>query len=381
MRDVGFPYLLCLILAAVGGGLVLLTPTEPAVGPTVWAFAPTHAEAYRDLDVADVRLMQMRAIDLRLMTADGAPDLLPDVLEIEVNSVEKHLWAGRLHPLNDLLRRDGRLDDFPPATLDPWSHDGIVYGLPQDVHPVTLTYRRDLFEQAGIDLKVPRTWAELADALRRYRAVTGKPALELPTAAASHLRLMLLQRGLDVTSDDPRVAETVDFYAALLNDGLATDSSAGPVGWVQDLERGDLAAALTPDWRAAYLQTDALHGKLRMRPLPVFEHGDHRTSVWGGTMLGIPAGHPDPEAAWELLKNLLLTDAALAARFRHTRIVPANQSGRDHPALDEPNPTFGGQRIGQLYAELANEVPPRDRGPDIAPASARLTADLLEARE
>ncbi|MEM8874097.1 MAG: extracellular solute-binding protein [Planctomycetota bacterium] len=375
----GRPFWLCVVLATVGATLLLVSPTNPTTGPVVWAFAPTHADTYRDLDVADVRLMQMRAIDLRLLTADG-PELLPDVVEIEVNHVDKHITAGRLLPLNMLLERDGLLGEFPPSTLSAWSRDGIIHGVPQDVHPVTLTYRRDLFDAAGVDLESPRTWDELAAALRTYTAATDKPALELPTASASHLRLMLLQRGTDVTDDNATVDDTIDFYASLVRDGVATDASAGPVGWVQDLERGDLGAFLTPDWRIAYLETDKLRGKLAMRPLPIFEPGDTRTSVWGGTMLGIPADHPDPDAAWAVLKQLLLTDAALEARFRHTRIVPADKAGRAHPALARPNAWFGEQRIGLLYADLADEVPGRAAGPDVARGSAALTAKLIDAQ-
>ncbi|MEM6314551.1 MAG: extracellular solute-binding protein [Planctomycetota bacterium] len=374
----GAPFWLCLALAVVGA-LLLLAPTTPTTGPVVWAFAPTHADTYRDLDVADVRLMQTRAIDLRLMTA-ASPELLPDVVEIEVNHVDKHIAAGRLLPLDGLLERAGLADEFAPRTLSAWSRDGVLYGIPQDVHPVTLTYRRDLFEAAGIDLEEPRTWDELAAALRTYTAATGKPALELPTASASHLRLMLLQRGVDVTNDGPLVDDTIAFYAGLIRDGVATDASAGPVGWVQDLERGDLAAFLTPDWRIAYLETDALRGKLAMRALPVFNAGDARTSVWGGTMLGIPADHPDPDAAWALLEALLLTDAAHDARFRHTRIVPADATGQAHPAITRANPYFGGQRIGLLYAELADEVPDRAAGPDVARGSAAVTARLITAQ-
>ena len=35
----------------------------------------------------------------------------------------------------------------------------MIFGVPHDVHPTTLTYRDDLFRQAGIDLSQAKTWS------------------------------------------------------------------------------------------------------------------------------------------------------------------------------------------------------------------------------
>ena len=37
-----------------------------------------------------------------------------------------------------------------------------MFALPHDVHPVMLAYRRDLFEQLGIDVNKLTTWDEFA---------------------------------------------------------------------------------------------------------------------------------------------------------------------------------------------------------------------------
>ena len=47
-----------------------------------------------------------------------------------------------------------RMAAFVSSRLAPWSKGGHLFGLPLDVHPVSITYRRDLYEQAGVDLEL-----------------------------------------------------------------------------------------------------------------------------------------------------------------------------------------------------------------------------------
>ena len=53
-------------------------------------------------------------------------------------------------------------------------------GLPRDVHPVTLTYRADLFAEAGVDLETPTpghdfvTWGDFHDRCLRFHLERGK---------------------------------------------------------------------------------------------------------------------------------------------------------------------------------------------------------------
>ena len=48
------------------------------------------------------------------------------------------------------------MDKIVAARLAPWSKDGVIFGVPHDVHPVAIAYRDDLFREAGIDLPAAR---------------------------------------------------------------------------------------------------------------------------------------------------------------------------------------------------------------------------------
>lgn len=396
----GKPIAVMILLAVVSGVLALRTPPVERADLRVWAFAGSHVRSFRNPDPAtgvsliglyqqrtgrSVRVDQLatRALDIRLISLfmnDTIGDDVPDLAEIEIGSVGKFFrppvdQVGFL-PLNDLLERDGLLDQVVRARFAPWTKDGVIFGVPHDLHPVGITYRKDLFDQAGIDLAAAKTWAEFHEmclAFVRYWREQGYPhrwALELPSSSGDYLTLMLLQRGINILDDrnnvyldDPRVAETIAFYAQLVAGPKRVAGDATPGGhlWTQDIVRGDLCATITPDWRVGYLRTlaPALSGKVRLMPLPRFEPTDAPTSTWGGTMIAIARRAADTEAAWDLLKFLYFSNEGLRARQRETMILPPMRAHWADPAYHQDDPFFGGQKANELFIELADQIPPR----------------------
>jgi ABC-type glycerol-3-phosphate transport system substrate-binding protein len=137
---------------------------------------------------------------------------------------------------------------------------------------------------------------------------------------------------------------------------------------------------VTPDWRIGELRAWApqLSGRLAMLPLPRLRPGDAPTSTWGGTMLAIPRGTQDPDAAWRLLEALYLNPGALAVRARGDVVPPVPQAWGD-PAYQRADPLFGGQRIHALLVDLARQVPQRPVTPYTLLAQGRLTLALGRA--
>ena len=99
-------------------------------------------------------------------------------------------------------------------------------------------------------------------------------------------------------------------------------------------------------------------GRMRMMPLPIFDPGDAPTSTWGGTMIAILKTSPNHEAAWELAKHLYFDPAQPQRAPREDRHPPADHrpSGAG-PEFHQPDPFFGGQKIDELYIELARQLP------------------------
>lgn len=436
----GKPIAVMLVVAAASGIAILLRPERRPADLTFWVFADAHARTYRDLqpafetktgDTPRIQLVTNMALNMRLtsliMTAD-AGERPPDVVEIEIASIARYFrvpasdvgflplndrlansgfreissldapgrqgWNARLRSNRAVYSHDGTRwlrnaartrpdtwsDRIVRSRFAPWTKSGQIFGLPHDVHPVTITYRHDLFAEAGVDLASATTWPQFRDRcleFQTYWRARGYPnrfAMELPLASAENVIVMLLQRGVNVVDNDdrvyvtdPRVVETIAFYARLVAGPrrIGVESSGGLGVWARDLADGNTCALITPDWKVADLKAfaPALAGKLRMMPLPVFDPGDSRTSTWGGTMAGIPRHCKDPDRAWRLLEFMYLSDDARAARRARSSILPPLPEEYGLPEYHLPDAYFGGQKVQELYTQLAMEIPPRHVSP------------------
>jgi multiple sugar transport system substrate-binding protein/arabinosaccharide transport system substrate-binding protein len=314
----------------------------------------------------------------------------PDLCEVEIHSIGQFLRPPSgdvgLLPLNGFLERSGWDKRIVASRFAPWSKidprtgERIIFGVPADVHPVTITYRKDLFDEAGVDLEGAKSWAEFQDrclAFQAYWAAHGKPdrrAIALSSEGPDEIVEMLLQRHVNLIDGsgklhftDAKVLETAIFYAQLMAGprAIGADVSSG-VGWTEDLARGNVCAACTPDWKADDIRefSPELRGKVRMMALPRFEAGDAATSTSGGTMIGICRNCAHPEEAWKLLEFLYLSPEANAARIAAgDDVLPAVPEYWGEAIYHRRDSFFagagGGQDVGGLYVRLAGEIPER----------------------
>jgi arabinosaccharide transport system substrate-binding protein len=414
----GKPILLMIVVALACGVYSLTRTSTPRADLVFWTFADSHAVSYRgDRNTppgtslvdqyrartgrsVEAMLINGNALNLRLTAMFDRRDVdpnQPDIAEIEIGSIGRFFRppvneVGFL-PLNDLLEKSGWGDRIVKARLAPWTKDGVIFGIPHDVHPVSLTYRRDLFDEAGIDLASAKTWPQFHEkctAFQSYWRQRGYPlrhAMEMATTTSEDLVVMLLQRHINILDDrnhihltNPKVTDTLIFYAQLVAGPrrIATDATPGGQLWAQDIANGDLCGLISPDWRTGFLHQSAPNaaGKLAMMPLPRFDPDDAPTASWGGTMAGIPRRCKDRQAAWDLLTFLYSSRQGVEARWRETMILPPVIELWDEPIFHEPSAYFGGQKVGELYIELAKQMPRRYVTPFTSVANAHLSTVL-----
>jgi arabinosaccharide transport system substrate-binding protein len=406
------PAVWVLIALALGSALVVLPRgSKPKEGLKLWVFSQTHQEAYVPLveqwnreqtspsTSVDLLLIDFVALERRLLSAFLSGTPVADLVETE-RSVAARTFTGPIEDvgfvdLTDRLREEGLMEAINAPSFAPWTSRGRIFGIPHDVHPVLLAYRADITEAAGIDLAKAETWEEFFDALRPLMVdkdgdarpdcyplnfwATNNPVLE---------QLLLQADGtlFDAQGRPHLGSERNAFVLAK----LAT-WCGGPGRVVVDAPefsapgnalrlRGVVIASLMPDWLAGTWKQDlpGLAGKVKLMPLPAWEKGGRRTSVAGGTMLGIPRATRDFETAWAFAKRLYLDREAHAAFFARTTIIPPAKASWDHPVFSAPDPYFSGQVSGRLYIEQAGNIPPRTSSPYNVLAVSRL-GDVLIA--
>jgi arabinosaccharide transport system substrate-binding protein len=409
----GKPILVMLIIAVITGAVALTRPNQKKADLTLWVFADSHYKtleklvpAFRDRTGLSVNLnlVSGQAMDLRmssLFMTNPTSEQLPELVEIEIGWVGKYFRPPideiGLIPLNDMLKESGWYDKIIQSRFAPWTKEDVIFGIPHDVHPVTLTYRDDLYREAGIDLSTVKTWPELHEACLKFqdywrgRGFRERHAIEASTGDSGFIQQILLQRHINLVDqynkvhiNDPRVAQTVAFYTQMVAGpravgGVSSGAAGAPLS--KDLDDGNLCAFITADWRISYIKQygKQIGGKLRMMPLPKFDPTDSPTSTWGGSMMGITKACKRPKDAFKLIEYLYFSKEGLEMRQESTDIIPPLKSVWDWPVYQQPDPFFGGQKAQAMFVDLAGQIPERYTTPASTIAGMSLTFVLTEA--
>lgn len=300
-------------------------------------FASAFGDARAILEDASGSLLHLEVVgynEVRERTLQAARDRASpyDLISIDVVWMGEYGHKGILHPLDALLDTLPQEDvaDFLPAALKSCMYQGKTLGLPIQPHPEILWYRRDLFEQAG--LEVPRTTEDLlraAQALHNpdadlygicWNALSGQPLGQ----TMAHLYAAFGQRLLDEngrpTLNTPKGIEAARYALALVE---VSPPDIFTMAWDERVGRyAEGRAAMTYGWAArAYIPEQSpisvVKGLTGYAPAPHAPDAEPAVplGVWA---LGIPANLP-PERLATAKRALLWLTARdqLAVLARH----------------------------------------------------------------
>ena len=204
--------------------------------------------------------------------------------------------------------------------------------------------------------------------------------------------MLILQAGGGYFDGDGRPIVNSDVMARVLSQVVVW--SSGPTrigidapefdgGGNQLRVEGYVIGSLMPDWLSGLWRGEMpqLSGKVKLMPLPAWEKGGRRTTVWGGTMLGISKRTRDFEKAWTFAKELYTSQQAAEKLYRGNGIVSPVKKMWSNPIYDEPVEYFCGQPAGRLFLNLAKEVPLRTSSPYHTEAIARVQEAIVDLQQ
>jgi arabinosaccharide transport system substrate-binding protein len=385
--------LVIIIIGVVSSAYVLLRPGDTSEGRDMWTFVNTRAPVYQEIidgwnlegeDAVTVHLVEYQALRRRMLSGFLSGTPVADILEVE-RVIASAAWRGPLEAvgfvdLTDRLREEGLLEALNRPSFSPWTNRGHIFGLPADVHPVLLAYRADVFEAAGINVDELTTWEKFFDATRGLvQDFTGDGSpdqyvFELQETEGTTAMTLLLQAGgrffdeagqadLDHPVNVRCLAHLVDWASG--DDKMTGDLDLFTGAGNQLRMEGFVLSWIVPDWRSIRgpLYMGRLSGKMKLMPLPAWEEGGRRTSVWGGTMLGFPRSAGNFEKNWEFAKRLYLSRELARVSWKKFGVITPVKAFWDDPVFDEPDPFYSGQPVGRLFVNTAEEVPVRSSSP------------------
>ncbi len=385
-----FGLLVVMAVAVVSSALVLLRGEGDRGEVEMWVFNAEHqalfqpvADAWNldpELPSVDVHLVEFQSLSRRMLSGFFSGTPMADLIMGE-RSVASQAWRGPVEAigfvdLTDRLEAEGLRERFNPPSFAPWTVRDRIYGLPMDVHPVMLAYRADLYEAAGIPIEEARTWDEFMEmSLPLIGDLTGNGVqdrfvLELPESDGNIAAMLILQAGGDLFDERDRPAlsgpVSVEVMTSLVywssrNPSLTVDIPLFTGSGERLRGEGIVLAWLVPDWRAGRTMRNipVLSGRMKLMPLPPWEEGGLRTSVWGGTMIGFTRTSPNYENAWRFGMDIIFNREVARNMWREMMIISPIVEFWDDAVYDEPMAYYSDQAIGRLLIEMAGDVPYR----------------------
>jgi multiple sugar transport system substrate-binding protein len=377
---IGMLTALVLVLAAgCGGGSSASTTTSTATnvvaGPvnlTIWVgWSARELGLFKDVVAGYEKQHPNVSVTVRGSVNDdqiiaairggNAPDI---VSSFTSSNVGAFTTSGAWMDLGPLLKKSN-IDTsiFTPATMYYTQYKGTRTALPLLADTWGLYYNKAMFEKAGIN-SPPKTISELVADAKKLTVRNPDGSLKVvgfdpfsgfydgtPPKIITYAHYFGAKftddQGKSVLSTDPGWAELfkwqkdlVDWYG--YNNLVRFQAAQGDeFSSSNAFEVGHLAMTLDGEWRVAFIAAE--HPDLQYATAPMAVADSH-PELYGsgyvnGTIIGIPKGAKNVDAAWDLVKYLTTDSSALAQFSNGICNVPSTLDSLKSPDL-KPNPNF-----------------------------------------
>jgi len=335
-------------------------PNAPA-NLTFWTWT-TNIEKVVDLwnaknpqqKVTVSRQAQGEELITKIVTAHRAGNA-PDLIHAEYQALPVLITngvAGDLSTLAATVRAE-----FTDGTWKLTSFGGKTYGIPQDVGPMMLYYRADLFARFG--LQVPKTWDDFAATAKLVRTKDAKRYLTTFSSGDPGWFAGLAEQAggnwwtnnggnWTVAINDAATKKMAGYWGDLVNQGVISGRPMYTPEWNKAMSDGTLLAWPSAVWGAGVLEgvAPSTKGKWTMTPMPQWDASAATTGYWGGSATAIWSKSPHRAPAEKFVRWLNTDPEALDTMVSAGGIYPAAIKGQSVPSLSKapammPNqPTF-----------------------------------------
>lgn len=249
----------------------------------------------------------------------------PDVIRVVGFAVSEFAATGNLLELDDLVKKDGILDDDWLLPLSGTKVAGKLYALPQDFRIPILFYRKSMLEKAGV--KPPTTWDEvcaLGDKFGQSDTIT----FAVPLGATGglggaqslgefFLSTMLSGNGGEYFTPEGKIAFSKEAFikAAQTIKDFYTKCKVTPLRSAQmgfnelhdALRSGSAATAVFGVYRYKTVKQQGGGDDLAWAPAPGYAANDKQTVY--SYNIAINKKTVNPDAAWTFVKFMVSPEA------------------------------------------------------------------------
>ena len=341
----------------------------PNLNEHIEAMLPQFNEKYPNIEV-EMKVLSFADHHNALITALAAGSGAPDITALEVGFIAKFVADGGLvdfteEPYNALDFKD-QFAEY--AWQQSTTTDGRVLAIPVDLGPGAMFWRRDVFDEVGVNIDdILESWDSYIEFGRQVTRDTngdGKNDVFLIADAADVYQVMIRSGIEDGNSiyfgpDNEVLVSSERFHNALQvaktirDEGLDAEIGAWTNEWFQAFKNGAVATQFSGAWFQDLLRNNApdTSGLWGVSNLP-----NEVYSTWGGSFYAIPEQSENKEAAWKLLTFLTTEEEVQLSAFNNIAAFPSIKSAWENPIFDEPIDFLGDQQANKLYIEIIGNI-------------------------
>ena len=377
-----------ILAATVVGSMIAAVPVAAESNDetlTVWCWDPNfniyamkQAEAEYQKDhpnfKLDIQENVYSDIETKLITAATSGDYstLPDIFLMQDYSYHKDVTSFP-DVFTDLTDSGIDFSTFSAGKLADSTVDGKNYGVPFDNGATIMAIRSDIVEEAGLttdDFK-DITWSQFMELAKTVKEKTGTPMLT--TSGGSELVLEMLQSagaspivdGEVKIADNEVLAQAVDVYATLVNEGYMTEYTDWDQ-YIASMNNGDAAGVINGCWIMSSIQAaEDQSGNWTIVNMPALDDVEGATNYanCGGASWAVSSNCENTDLAFDFLKSTFgadvdLYDDLLVNAGAIASYLPAAESS----VYQEASDFYGGQKVYADIVDFASQVPAFDCG-------------------
>lgn len=387
-----------LLVVSLAWGTTLLAQDEkttitvavyPDLDSVIKAILPAFNALYPNIEVK-LEVAGYGDHHTKLLTALAAGKGVPDVAAVEIGYIAKFSAEGGLVDLSQPPYNGEAYGDLfvPYAWQQAHTTDGRLIGMPADIAPATLFWRRDVFAERGVKIEDIKTWDDYIEVGKKltYDA-DGDGVIDHWLVANAGDVAMILWGGHthffdeegNCLVDTDRFVKAFTIAKRIRDAGLDARIGAWTNEWYEAFKRGTVATEVNGAWMLGHFKNwiaPDTAGKWGVAQLP-----EGMYTQRGGTWYVIPQASQHKDAAWKLVKFLTTNPDIQLRAFEVTSAFPAVEAVWEDPVFEEPIPFLAGQRARLLWREAVSHITGVPTNPNDAIAFEIVSDELTQVLE
>jgi multiple sugar transport system substrate-binding protein len=357
--------LLSLLAAGAQANTTLTVAVFPKLDQEIKDALPAWKKLHPDVDIK-VSSLAIADHHNAMTTALATSSDLPDVMAVEVGFIGRFAAGGGLEDLSKAPYNAGQYKSqfirytFAQAT----TQDGTIVGMPADIGPGTLFYRKDILDKAGVtEADLNKSWDSYLAAGQKIKKATGAYLMASSRDIEDIYIRADLKEGDGVYFDkagNPVVtsARFVNaFKLAKKARDLGLDAKITPWSneWAENFKRGTVATQMMGAWLGGHLSSwiaPDTKGLWRAANLP-----NNAYASFGGTFYAIPVKATQKPMSWEFIRFLTTRQDTQLASFRSIDAFPALLAAQDDSFFAEPVSFLGNEKARLIWRDAASHIP------------------------